>query len=268
MHELLEDLFDARKASKTRQFSQGVLLPFRSARFLSQNKKLVPFVIVPALINLVLFSISAYLMVTHAGSLLDWLWTKPVVDGIVGYLLVALWYVAYVITLALAIVVAYVVVLVVGGVLASPFHDFLSEHTERILRGVDELADSDESMVAGLIRSAISSGFIGLTYATIMAPIILLNLIPIAGSIASTILGTCVSAFFLALEYTDPTLERHHVRLKDKFGLIWQNLSLTGSFGLGCALLLWVPLLNFLCMPIAVIGGTAMGIVLEDVQNS
>lgn len=264
MHELLADLKKARRGSTLRQVTRGLTLPFRAASFLKENTKLIPFVVVPALINVVLFALSAYLLLSNAGDIVDWLWEKPVVDGLLSYLLIVLWYFVYALCVLAAVVLSYVVVLVVGGIVASPFHDFLSEHTERILRGVEELPSPDDSIVGDLLRSIGSSAFIALLYAMLMVPILLLNFIPGIGNVASTVLSASVSAFFVALEYTDPTLQRHEVTLRDKLSLIWDNLPLTGSFGLGTSLLLWVPLMNFLCMPIAVIGGTALGIALEE----
>jgi CysZ protein len=263
MHDLVKDIQVARSASKPRRFICGIGLPFRAAAFLGRNPRLVPFVIIPAIINIALFALSAWLLINNAGELVGWLWEKPLVDGFLSYLLVGLWYVIFVLVHLVAVVLSYAIVLLVGGIVASPFHDFLSEQTELILRGVDELPDADESIVWGLIRSIGSSAFIALCYVAIMVPILLLNLIPAAGSVAATVLGTCVSAFFVSLEYTDPTLQRHGMALKAKLGLIWKNLPLTGSFGLGTSLLLWVPLMNFVCMPIAVIGGTALGIALQ-----
>jgi CysZ protein len=264
MHSFLEDLRAAHQGSRSNQISAGLKLPLGSVRFLLANKRLLPFVIMPALINLLLFAGSAVLLIMHAGDLLGWLWQKPAVEHSLDVPLVTLWYVAYVVSILLALVVSYVIVLVSGGILASPFHDFLSENTEQILLGVDELPDTGESMIAGLIRSVFSSALIGVTYGLLMIPILLLNVIPLAGSVAATILGASVSAYFVSLEYTDPTLERHGMRIRDKFRLIWDNLPLCASFGLGTSFLLWIPLLNFVCMPIAVIGGTALGLVLED----
>ncbi len=268
MNDLLAELKSAHAGSTLQQVRSGLFLPFRAVKFLMENKKLIPFVVVPAIINVILFVVSVYLLVGHAGQLVDWLWEKPVGSGPLGELLLVLWYFVYVLALFVAIVLSYVVVLVAGGIVASPFNDVLSEHTERILRGVEQLADADESVVAALLRSVVSSAFIGLLYLVIMIPILLLNLIPGAGNAVSTVLSTCVSAYFVGLEYTDPTLERHRVPVRDKLRLIWQNLPLAGSFGLGTSLLLWVPLMNFVCMPIAVVGGTALGLVLEDAASS
>ncbi|MFP4599586.1 MAG: EI24 domain-containing protein [Persicimonas sp.] len=264
MHPLLQQLYDAHERSRLGQFTYGLSLPFRAAKFLVQNAQLVPFVIIPAMINIVLFGLSAFLLVTNAGDLVEWLWQKPIVDAMIDYLWVGLWYVAYTLAILLAFVLSYVFVLVAGGIVASPFHDLLSEHTERILCGVDELPEDNEPFFPGMLRSIGSSAVIGLLYAVLITPILLLNLIPFAGSAAATVLGSCVSAYFVGLEYSDPTLQRHGVPLRSKLSLIWDNIPLAGGFGLGTSFLLWVPLLNFACMPIAVIAGTALGLVLED----
>lgn len=267
-HSFLEEVEAGLSTDRFTQIKTGFFLPFRSARFLFRNTELLPFVIMPALINMILFGIAAFFLVGNIGDVVDWLWTKPIGEGFFEYLLLALWYVVYVVAIAVALLVSYAVVLVAGGLVASPFNDILSERTERILTGVDEMPEPEEGVVGQILRSVVSSGSIALTYVVIMVPILLLNLIPGLGNAAATILGGGVSAFFLALEYTDPVLERYRFRVRDKFGMIRAKLPLTGSFGLGTSLLLWIPLLNFLCMPIAVIGGTSLAIALKDEEGA
>jgi CysZ protein len=263
-HPMLADIEAGLNAERWTQFKTGFSLPFKSARFLLRNTELIPFVIVPALINIVLFGIAAFFLVGNIGEVVDWLWTKPVTDGLLSYLLLVVWYVVYVLAILVAVLLSYAVVLLTGGLIASPFNDFLSERTERVLTGIEEFPEPEGGVVAQGLRSVVSSGSIALTYAVIMVPILLLNVIPGIGNAAATILGGGVSAFFLALEYTDPVLERYRFGVRDKFGMIKSHLALTGSFGLGTSLLLWIPLLNFICMPIAVIGGTSLGIALKD----
>jgi CysZ protein len=267
-HPLLAEVEADLGAERFTQFKTGFFLPFKSARFLGRNTELIPFVIIPALINIVLFGVAAYFLVGNIGEVVDWLWTKPIGEGFLSYLLLAIWYVVYVVALLVAILLSYAFVLVTGGLVASPFNDLLSERTERILTGVDEFPEPAGGVAAQILRSAISSGSIALTYALLMAPILLLNLIPGVGNAAATILGGAVSAFFLALEFTDPVLERYHFSVRDKFGMIRSHLPLTGSFGFGTSLLLWIPLLNFLCMPIAVIGGTSLAVALKDADDA
>jgi CysZ protein len=263
-HEWLLDLRSAHRGSISRQVASGAILPFRSVRFLFQNRKLLPLIVVPALINMLLFGVSAYLLLTHAGEWLGWLWEKPGGSGFIDTLLVGVWYVVYAIALAACLVLSYIVVLIAGGILASPFHDILSEHTERILLGVEELESTGLSFTTGMLKSILSDVTIALLYAAVMVPILLLNFIPVLGSIAATALGSVASAYFVGLEYSDPLLQRREVPVRRKFRLIRDNFWLAGSFGLATSFCLWVPFLNFFCMPIAVIGGTALGIALTE----
>lgn len=268
-HALLARLRQAREATPVAQIGAGITLPLRALGLLRAHRSLVPLVIIPVLINIILFAISAYLLVGYAESALGWLWAKPVGDGLLEQFALVLWYVLYVLVILIGFALSYVVVLMLGGIVASPFHDALSEASERILLGVQEIPGSGYSFAVGTLRSVVSNMVIAAIYLVLLIPVLLLNLVPFVGPVASSALGLALSAYFVGLEYCDPVLERRGAALRRKFGLMRRHLWLAGSFGLGTTFLLWVPLLNFLCMPVAVIGGTAMGIVLlEDEVTS
>jgi CysZ protein len=78
------------------------------------------------------------------------------------------------------------------------------------------------------------------------------------------VLGAGVGAFFLTLEFTDLTLARHGYRLRQRLQLLRHHPGLTAGFGLGTSLLLWIPVVNVLCVPIAVVGGTALALSLTS----
>src|SRR5690554_1785607 len=59
-HALLTRLREARGASITKQIGAGIMLPIRALGLLRAHRELVPLVIIPVLINIVLFAISAY----------------------------------------------------------------------------------------------------------------------------------------------------------------------------------------------------------------
>ena len=212
-----------------------------------------PLVLLPALVNLGLFALAAFLVVSQADAVTGWLWSRP--DG----LLVVFWYVFYVFVVGLGLVLSYILVLLVGGVVASPFNDMLSERTEQLLTGSSSRPGEKASFVR-MLRSVGSTAFITLLYGALLLPILLLNLLPGLGSAVATLLGGTVGAFFVALEYTDVTFERHGYGLRRKVHLLRTCPVLAGGFGAGTSLLLWVPLLNFLCMPIAVVAGTALAL--------
>ena len=240
----------------------GLALPLRAVRFLMGNPKLWIYVAIPALINIVLFVGSLYFLGTRMDWLLEYIWAEPVLDAWYDYLLKGIW---YLVIAALTLFVSYIVVIVVGGIVASPFNDALSEHVEeRMLPDERIVRDEDESLTWGILRSIAASAAIMGTYAAVMVPVLLLNLIPAVGQVASTGIGAVVSAFFLTLEFTDATLDRRGRRLGDKIGLIRQNRTLSLGFGVGSSLLMWVPFLNFLTIPIAVVAGTAVGIAFDE----
>src|SRR5690554_5321342 len=263
-HALLKSLRIARDGSPRQQFIAGGLLPLHALRLLLANLKLVPLLIIPVLINMVLFAVSIYFLVQYAGQGVEWLWAKPTAGGALEQAVLVLWYVVYVLAILVSVALSYVIVLMLGGILASPFHDILSEATEKILLGTDEVEGTGLSFLVETLRSLGSNIVIVLIYFSLLIPVLMLNLIPGLGTVAASALGMMLSAYFVGLEYCDPLLTRRNTPVKRKFGLIREHIWFAGAFGLGTNFLLLLPFLNFLCMPIAVMGGTAMGIVLLE----
>jgi CysZ protein len=63
-------------------------------------------------------------------------------------------------------------------------------------------------------------------------------------------------------------LARHGYPLREKLQLLRLHAPLTMGFGLSISLLLWIPGLNVLCVPIAVVGGTVLALALSDAATS
>jgi CysZ protein len=103
-------------------------------------------------------------------------------------------------------------------------------------------------------------------YLLAMLPVVLLNLVPVVGSAAASAVGTVVSTFFLTLEYADFAMARRGYGLTDRLRLLRRHLPTTLGFGLGTALLLYVPVLNLLGMPVAVVGGTVVAVALDETR--
>lgn len=257
-HPLLTRTRRARQdAPGVRRFGAALVLPLRAAAFLLRRPRLWPFALGPALVNAALFAGAAVLFFTHAEALLGLFWARPDVR-----LLLPFWYAAYALALALGLVLSYALIVLVGGVVASPFNDALSARAEAALTGRPPRT-YEEPFVRGALRSAGSTVLITLAYGALLLPIVLLNLVPGAGSLAAALLGGALSAFFVALEYADVTFQRHGVPLRRKLRLLRGDLPLAGGFGAGVGALLWIPLLNVLCIPLAVVAGTALALALE-----
>lgn len=261
-HPLVIKLREARHASSVIAGARALVLPLQAVRFLVGHRCLWPFVVVPALINLVLFVGSVGLVLAHADWVASALWTRPEVGGVLGALILGLWYALYAGVVVFGLVVAYVATVLIGGIVASPFNDALAERVEIRLAPGSKRPDSGRSWWGEFIHSVVSTATIALLYGVLLVPILLLNVIPVAGSMAATVLGTGLGAFFLALEYTDVTLSRYGMPLRQKLRLLREHWVLAGGFGLSTSFLLWIPLLNVLCIPIAVVGGTALALAL------
>lgn len=262
MHALVERLREARHRSRFIAFARALALPLHAARLLAGHRTLWPLVAIPALINLALFVVAAGLIIAHADAAVALLWPPPADGGVWAELLLGLWYVLYVAALIFGLMAAYVVTLLVSGIVASPFNDALSARVERLLTG-RAAPSPGGSLLRETVQSVVSTTTIVLLYAALMGPVLLLNLVPGAGSLAATVLGTGLGAFFLALEFTDVALARRGYPLRLKLRLLRAHPALTLGFGLSTSLLLWIPFLNVLCVPIAVVGGTALALALD-----
>jgi CysZ protein len=264
LHPLMRHVLKNREGSTFSRLVAGAKVPFMAARFLMKHRELWTNVLWPVLINLSLFVVLLYVFLTQGGSLFASLWAQPVIEAWYHWLLTGLWYLTYAIVLAASGFLAYVSSMVVGGVLASPFNDILSEKTERILLGEHYRKGEEEPFMQGLLRSAASSAATAALYIACMGPLLLLNIIPGVGSVAYTIIGSTVGGYFLALEYSDTLLARRRYGLGQKMRLVYRERKFSVGFGIGTSLTLAIPLVNFLCIPLAVIGGTAVGLGLEQ----
>ena len=197
---LLDGLRDLHDGSTWARLLQGALLPFKAIRFIFKNPRLWPVLIMPVLINLAIFGGGVYLLATNADAILEWLWLEPVTDAWYDWLLKSIWYVLLVVVALLSVLASYIFVLLISGVVAGPFNDILSARVERRLLDTDEIPERDESVLWGLIRTVASSIFILGSYCVVMAPILMLNLVPGFGQIAATFLGAGVSSMFLTME--------------------------------------------------------------------
>lgn len=247
-----------RTGASAGRFVRGLVMPLRAIAFLSRHPRLWPLVVVPALINLVLFVVAAGLVVTYAGDVLAWLWPRPGVEGVLDWGLVALWYAFGAILVVAGFLAAYVLVLLLGGVLASPFTDALSERTEALLTGAQPAAEG--SWLAGALQAVGHTAKVTALYLLLLAPILLLHLVPAVGNLAATVLGAALGAFFIALEFSDAAFSRRGLSLGAKTRLLRAHLASTMGVGLGASALLWIPLVNVFCIPLAVVSGTVLAV--------
>lgn len=231
-------------------------------KFLFKGLKLItqpgirPFVIIPFLVNLLLFTLAIWYAGTQFAHLLDALLAE--LPGWLDWLRWILW---PIFALAILIVVFYVFT-IVANIIAAPFNGVLAERVEAHLGG--EVPASEGGLLAALkdAPEAIGTELKKLGYMLMwLIPLIILSLIAmfIPGlNLLTPLLWFIFGAWMLALEYTDYTMANHQLRFTEERAILRRNRSLALGFGGGIMLMSTIPVLNFLAMPVGVAGGAAL----------
>jgi len=220
------------------------------------------FVFIPLLINTLLFSgLIYYAMLSYeniiAGlkawlTLPDWLdWLTPIV-GSIEWLILPL----FLITLAVFVFSAFSIV---ATWISAPFNGILAEAVEIHLTG--EVLPSTPFSLLGVIKGIFIS--IGteiqkiLYYLQWVILLIIISFIPII-NIISPILWFIFWAWMLVVQYADYPMGNHGLKPKAQRKLLGKKRFRSLQFGTASLITTLVPALNFIVIPVAVTGATAL----------
>jgi CysZ protein len=229
--------------------------PISGAGYLVQGFKLLArpglrrFVMMPLLINILVFTVLAWIGITQFEALLDWMLPQDSWLSYIRYILWPLFAIA-------AILVTFYSFTIVANLLAAPFNGLLAEKVELMLTG--QLPSQPYPGIAQAVWPAIRSELIKLRYFIIRAlPLLILFLIPGVNLIAP-ILWTLFGIWYLALEYADYPMANSGMEFREQHTHNKKRRFAALGFGGALTLLMMVPILNFAAMPAAVVGATAM----------
>ncbi|MEW6233309.1 MAG: EI24 domain-containing protein [Chloroflexota bacterium] len=241
-------------ANPVARFSVGLGYPFRALGFLCRHPRLLRFVLLPFLINLTVFTVAVSLGLRFFDQTVlallpqgeAWYWV------LLHYLL---WLVAALVTAVLV----FFLFAVVGNLLAAPFNDILAARAVEILTGRHEeepfcwtsLLRDSRRVLADEIRK------IGL-FLLGMLVLLSLNFLPGLGSLLYAVLSVLWTTFFLVVEYTGYVFGRLRIPFPGQRRFVLGHKALAFGFGLGLLALLAVPFLQFLAIPLGVIGAVQL----------
>jgi CysZ protein len=242
------------KRSFAVNFSRGFFAPFRSVRILRSNPRLIQYILIPFLINTLVFSGAVYLGLDFFGSTV----VEYIPQGEAWYWSVLYWLLWSVAVLLTAVLVFFSFT-VVGNLLASPFNDLLSERTEEVLSG----AVNDQPFALGrffsdALQTVLMEAKKMWIFVVIMVFILPLNLIPGIGNSIYTVLAVSLTLFFLCFEYLGFVLVRKRKFFREQKSYIFGRKFLMLGFSCGVMALLTIPFFQLLCIPLAVIGVTRL----------
>ena len=214
--------------------------------------KIRRYVVIPLLINIVLFLAGIWLLIDQLGPYVDgWVAALP---SWLSWLEGGIWLIlTLTVSLTLFIVVSFGAVIV-----ASPFNSLLAEAVLRTYGVAGEQPSLSTTSLLASIPHLLLEELRKVAYFAIRAiPLLLLFLIPVV-NIAAPFLWFLFSAWMMAITYLAYPFEVKQIPFNQS--RIELKKHRWSGFGFGCAVLLatMIPGLNLIVMPAAVAGATLL----------
>jgi CysZ protein len=207
------------------------------------------FVLIPVLINILVFSGAIYVGVMQFETLM-----ASLVASVPGWLSWLEWLIWPVFILLLLVLVFYSFSLV-ANLIASPFNSLLAEKVELMLTGRPLDQGNDSARMLAELGSTLRDEVVKILYAVLWAiPFLFLLFVPLVGPV----LWFLYTAWILVVEYSDYPMGNHGLRFGEMRCRLRRRRSLSLGFGAAAAGLGMIPVVNFILMPSAVAGATAM----------
>lgn len=233
-----------------KNFLAGIGYLFQGLLLISK-KGIRPFVVIPLLVNIVVFSLAIWLAKAQFDSIME---------ALLGWLpswLSWLQWLLYPLFAVLILVAIYYVFTIVANLIAAPFNSLLAEKVEQHLKGLPMPEFKGYKAMLKIVGKTILSESRKLLYMLKWLPLlIIISFIPVL-NLFSPFAWALFGAWMLALQYTDYPMGNHELFIKDELKRLRTHRASSLGFGGAVTLMTMIPILNFLAMPVAVAGGTA-----------
>ena len=205
--------------------------------------------VVPFLLNTLLFSCTIIFGAHYLNTLIDWLTSNWTWTEWISWLL---WPIFALVSLA----IVFFCFSIVANLIAAPFNGMLSDAVASHLQHDNEGKPFSFQLLAGELKESFKSEAIKLTYFLVRAlPLLLLFFIPLIQAFAPFI-WFIFGAWMLALEYMEYPMGNQGMLFPEVRRQLSERRSRTLSFGASIMLLTMIPVLNFVVMPAAVAAAT------------
>ncbi|MGB2131084.1 MAG: sulfate transporter CysZ [Marinobacterium sp.] len=229
--------------------------PVRGAGYLLKGASLLPqpglrrFVIIPLLVNVLLFVGAIWLLVKQFDAWVGyWL-------GFIPQWLDFLYWLFWPLFALVVLVGVYYGFSIVANLIAAPFNGFLSEKVERSLRG-DPVTDEGWQELLAMIPRSLQRELHKLAYYLPRFLLLLvITFIPVVNLI-SPLLWFLFGAWMMSIQYCDYPMDNNKVSFRQMKELLKGKRATSVGFGALVQLGMLVPVLNLFVMPAAVIGAT------------
>ncbi|SMF54330.1 CysZ protein [Alteromonadaceae bacterium Bs31] len=228
-------------------FIQGVRLLW--------HPQLRAYILVPLLVNIVLFGVLTSVLISYLGmfsngfdiEVADWL--RPVVDFLLKLLGVVL--------LILVLIIYAYSFNIITNIIAAPFYGLLAEKAEEVLSGSKPPPEALSSMIPRVLKREIKKllyfiirGFL------VMLIMLFVGLVIPFGGLLAPLIGLAWSAWCMTIQYADYPADNNRCSFTRVRKKLWNRLYSCGGFGGMVTAASVVPVINIFAMPAAVTGGT------------
>ncbi|WP_421682071.1 sulfate transporter CysZ [Stutzerimonas urumqiensis] len=210
------------------------------------------FVILPVLVNLVIFAALIYFAVTQFD-----VWLEAFMPALPQWL-AFLEYLIWPIFVALVVLIVFFSFTLFSTILAAPFNGFLAEKVEVVVRGEDLFPPFRWSELAAMLPRTVARELRKLRYFLPRAiGLLVLSFIPGLNLLAPP-LWLAFGVWMMAVQYIDYPADNHKLGWDEMMGWLRERRWRSLSFGAVTYAALLVPGLNVLVMPAAVAGATVL----------
>lgn len=232
--------------------------PLRGAGYFFNGLRLINqpglrrFVVMPLTINTLVFAGLLYLLGGQFSELVTWLL------GMLPSWLSWLEWVLWLVFGLSAALIAFYTFSIIANLIAAPFNGVLAEAVEKHLTGqalpagtgfLQAMREAPQALMDEVGKQ--------LYFIKWLIPLLLLFVVPVI-NLAAPFLWALFSAWMLALEYNDYPMGNHGMKGVEQRQVLRQKRMRSLGFGGVTLLANTIPLVNFLVMPAAVAGATAM----------
>lgn len=234
------------------RFLPGFVAPLRAVKYLLRHPTLLPVASLPLLANMAVLVITFFVIGPHVGG-----WVEHAVPKTGWW--VAIYYPLKIVAYGVALLAGAIVVNLFGTIIASPFNEMLSGRVEAL----------EERLPPGQTVSWAQTfarfGFVIVDeikkwtlYLAVMGCLLFVLLIPVLGQVVFTLVGGCVTFWFLGYEYLDHCFGRRAMFFAQRRAFCWANRSAIIGLGMAITFASMVPLAFFFVMPLATVGATLL----------
>ena len=216
------------------------------------------YVVIPLAINILLFTVAIWVGFSYVGDLINALMPElPEWLAMIDWLISGLLYLLFGI---ICILIVFFTFSALANVVAAPFNDLLCSAVARKLGGENVFANADDQPFLQTIVPAMLHEIRKLAYfAGWSIPFVILLVIP-GINIIGAVLWFLFSAWMLNYEYMEYPMSQDKLDFDAQRAQLKSRKWLSLSYGGIVSTATMIPLVNFLVMPVAVAGATAIWI--------